>query len=81
MLLLIDTRIPPEPPPGRDRRRVPRPNPRVAWRLVAAVALVAAAAATGGLLGAVLALLALIAACSAATTALPYGYGITQHRQ
>jgi hypothetical protein len=81
MLLLIDTRIPPEPPPGRGRRRFPRPDPRVAWRLVAAVALLGAAAATGGLVGAVLALAGLIAICSAATTALPYGYGITQHRQ
>jgi hypothetical protein len=53
----------------------------VAWRLVAAAALLGGAAATGGLVGAVLALLGLIAICSAATTVLPYGYGITQHRQ
>jgi hypothetical protein len=79
MLLLIDTRIPPDPPPGR--RRWPRPDPRVTWRLLLAVVLLGAAAVVSGLAGAALALAGLIAACSAATTALPYGYGITQHRQ
>ena len=81
MLLLIDTRIPPEPPRDPRGRRFPRPDPRVARRLVAAVALLGGAAAVGGLVGAALALAGLIAVCSAVTTALPYGYGLTQHRQ
>jgi hypothetical protein len=82
MLLLIDNRMPPAPfPEPRRRRRLPEVNRRaIAW-LVAAVASMIVGVVVGGLAGVLLVMFSLIAACSAATAAIPYGRGLTEHRQ
>jgi hypothetical protein len=81
MFLLIDTRIPPDPPPAPRRRRLPRPDPRVTCRLVAAVGLLGGGAGVSGIAGVLLVSGGVVAAASAATTALPYALGLTEHRQ
>jgi hypothetical protein len=81
MLLLIDNRRPPEPPPRRRRLRLPAVSWRVLRWLIAAATSTIAGVALGGLAGSVLVVVGLIATCSAATAAMPYGGGLTEHRQ
>jgi hypothetical protein len=63
------------------RPRPWQPNWRVwRWLLVAAVVGYGATAATGGI-GVLLALIAFYAACQALAEAIPYGGGLSEHRQ
>ena len=82
MLLLIDNRMPPDPfLEPRRRRRLPEVNRRTLAWLVAAVASMIVGVVVGGLAGALLLLFSIIALCSAATAAIPYGGGLSEHRQ
>jgi hypothetical protein len=84
MLLLIDNRMPhepaPEPPVYPRRRRLARPG-QPAIRVIVAITLVIGGLMTGGLVSAVLLFFAVLAAFSAVTTAMPYGFGLAEHRQ
>jgi hypothetical protein len=83
ILMLIESRTPPErpnPPRRRWRRLSPRAG-RITCRLAAAVGCMITGVVVGGLAGTVLVLLSVIAGCSAASVALPYTGGLTEHRQ
>jgi hypothetical protein len=78
MLMLIDTRRPPPPDPGRAAWE---PNWRLwAWVALAVVAAVGAHVA-GGFPGYVLVCAAIGFACRAILVAFPYGGGLTEYRQ
>ena len=81
MLLLIDDRLPPDPFEEPRRRRLPNVNRRALAWLVASVASMVAGVIVSGIAGVLLVMFSLIAACSAATTAIPYGGGLSEHRQ
>jgi fatty acid desaturase len=81
MLFLIDTRGRPEPPPDPGHRRLPRPSRRQALWLVTTCLLLLAGVLVGGVVGSLLLLAWLGVVCAGVTAAIPYGHGITEHRQ
>jgi fatty acid desaturase len=81
MLFLIDTRGRPEPSPDPWHRRLPRPSRRQALWLVTVGLLLVAGLVVGGLVGSLLLLAWLAVVCAGVTVAVPYGNGLTEHRQ
>lgn len=81
MLFLIDTRGRPDPPPEPRHRRLPRPSRRQTLWLVAAGLLFVIGVVVGGLVGSLLLLAWLAVVCAGVTEAIPYGDGLTEHRQ
>jgi hypothetical protein len=83
MLFLIDTRGRPErpEPPEPRHRRLPRPSRRQTLWLVTVSLLLVGGLVVGGLVGSLLLLAWLVVVCAGATAAIPYGHGITEHRQ
>jgi fatty acid desaturase len=83
MLFLIDTRGRPERPEPPDpwHRRLPRPSRRQTLWLVTVSLLLVAGLVVGGLVGSLLLLAWLGVVCAGVTAAIPYGHGITEHRQ
>ena len=83
MLFLIDTRERPERPEPPDpwHRRLPRPSRRQTLWLVTSGLLLVAGLVVGGLVGSLLLLAWLGVVCAGVTAAIPYGHGITEHRQ
>ena len=81
MFFLIDTRGRPDPPPDPRHRPLPRPSRRQTLWLVTAGLLLVAGVVVGGLVGSLLLLAWLAVVCAGVTAAIPYGHGITEHRQ
>ena len=81
MLFLIDTRGRPDQPPDPWHRNLPRPSRRQTLWLVATVLLLVAGLVVGGLVGSLLLLACLGVLCAGVTAAIPYGQGLTEHRQ
>jgi hypothetical protein len=81
MLFLIDTRGRPDPPPDPEHWRLPRPSRRQTLWLVTAGLLLVAGLVVDGLVGSLLLLAWLAVVCVGVAMAIPYGRGLTEHRQ
>jgi hypothetical protein len=81
MLFLIDTRGPPDPPPDPWYRHLPRPSRRQTVWLVAVAVLLVAGLLVHGVIGSLLLLAWLALLCAGVNAAIPYGDGLTEHRQ
>jgi hypothetical protein len=77
-VLLIDDRVPPAP---REERAVWEPDWRLCGWVAAAVGATAGSVLTGGFVSFLLVCAAIACGAHAATSALPYGYGLREHRQ